>query len=198
MLYISCILMLIYGWILEINGPLAAALVLLFFFSLCITVSFNVISTLLIDFYPKEPATATAANNLMRCLLGAGATGVITPMIDALGRGWCFTFLSLFLAATSPLLWVIYFRGMGWREKRRIEREKKDNRHEEEEKKKKKRTGSEEEGRADETEKPTVPAIEGGELEAQAVVEEEEREKQEGEGTIRHQISRVLSHGSAF
>ena len=31
MLYTSCVLMLIYGWILEINGPLAAALVVLFF-----------------------------------------------------------------------------------------------------------------------------------------------------------------------
>jgi signal transduction histidine kinase len=191
--------MLIYGWVLEINGPLAAALVLLFFFSLCATVSFNVISTLLIDFYPKAPATATAASNLMRCLLGAGATGVITPMIDAMGRGWCFTFLSLFLAASSPLLWVVYFRGMGWREKRRLKREKKDNRQEEKEKKekKKKKVGSKEGGRAGESEKRTAPPIEGGELEAQAVVEEE-REKQEEEGTIKHKISPVFSHKSAF
>ncbi|OLE54227.1 MAG: hypothetical protein AUG51_09235 [Acidobacteria bacterium 13_1_20CM_3_53_8] len=139
MLYISCALMLIYGWILEINGPLAVALVLLFLFSLAVTVSFNVISTLLIDFYPKAPATATAASNLMRCLLGAGTTGVITPMINAMGRGWCFTFLSLFLVASSPMLWVVYFKGMKWREQRRIKSETKDKEHE------KTRVGKEEE-----------------------------------------------------
>ena len=194
-LYASCVIMLIYGWILEINGPLAVALVLLFFFSFTVTVSFNVISTLLIDFYPKAPATATAANNLMRCLLGAGATGVITPMIDAMGRGWCFTFLSLFLAASSPMLWIIYFRGMGWREKRRIKGERKDREHE------KKQAGREEGGsivaKGGENEKTTVPPVEGGEAEAQAVVEEE-REKIEAEEPIKHNLSRLYSHESAF
>jgi hypothetical protein len=175
MLYMSCVLMLIYGWILEINGPLAAAQVVLFFSSFCVTVAFNVTSTLLIDFYPKAPATATAANNLMRCLLGAGATGVITPMINAMGRGWCFTFLSLFLAASSPMLWLIYFRGMEWREKRRLRTEKKDAENE------KKGGGSEEEGNSGRVggsgdKETTVPPIEGGEAEIQAVVGEE-REK---------------------
>jgi hypothetical protein len=195
MLYISCILMLIYGWILEINGPLAAALVVLFFFSFCVTASFNVISTLLIDFYPKAPATATAANNLMRCLLGAGATGVITPMINAMGRGWCFTFLSLFLVASSPMLWVIYFKGMGWREERRIKAVKKDKEQE------KQMAGKEEEGDDDRCgsrrEKTTVPPIEGGEPEAQAMVEEK-REKDDAQEPIRHKLSRVFSHESAF
>jgi hypothetical protein len=175
MLYTACVLMLIYGWILEINGPLAAAVVVLFFLSFCVTVAFNVTSTLLIDFYPKAPATATAANNLMRCLLGAGATGVITPMIDAMGRGWCFTFLSLFLVASSPMLWLIYFRGMEWREKRRLRTEKKDAENE------KKQAGREEEGNSgrgggDNDKETTVLPIRGGEAEVQTMLEEE-REK---------------------
>jgi predicted MFS family arabinose efflux permease len=174
MLYTSCVLMLIYGWILEINGPLAAALVVLFFFSFCVTVAFNVTSTLLIDFYPKAPATATASNNLLRCLLGAGATGVITPMIDAMGRGWCFTFLSLFLVASSPMLWLIYFRGMEWREKRRLRTEKRDAENE------KKRAGKEEEGNSGSDsggngKEATVPPTEGGEAEVQAGREERQK-----------------------
>ena len=195
MLYIGCVLMLIYGWILEINGPLAPALVLLFFFSFSVTATFNVISTLLIDFYPRAPATATATNNLLRCLLGAGATGVITPMIDTMGRGWCFTFLSLFLVASSPMLWAIYFRGMGWREQRRIKSERKEMEYE------KKQAVREEEGNISrdgiETEKTTVPPVEGGETEARAVVEEESQ-KGEGEDGIRHKLSRVFSHDSTF
>jgi MFS family permease len=120
MAYLSCVFMLLYGWLLEINGPLPVVLVLLFFTSLTMMVAFNVSATLLVDFYPKASATATAANNLVRCLLGAGATAVVNPMIDAMGRGWCFTFLSLFLVAASPMVWCVYLWGQGWREERRV------------------------------------------------------------------------------
>ena len=195
MLYVSCVLMLIYGWILEINGPLAPALVLLFFFSFTVTAAFNVTSTLLIDFYPRAPATATAANNLLRCLLGAGATGVITPMIDAMGRGWCFTFLSLFLVASSPMLWAIYFRGMEWREQRRIKSERKEMEYEKE------RAAREEEGNVaterSEHEKTTTPPVNGGETGGQPVAEDESATG-EVEDMHRHKLSRVFSHDSAF
>jgi hypothetical protein len=80
--------------------------------------------SLLEDFYPKTSATATAANNLVRCLLGAGATALISPMINGMGIGWCFTFLSLVLIATSPMVWAVYFWGERWREKRRVRGEK--------------------------------------------------------------------------
>lgn len=120
MAYLSCIFMLIYGWILQINGPLPVVLVLLFFASLTMTAAFNVSSTLLVDFYPKSSATATAANNLVRCLLGAAATALVNPMIKGMGRGWCFTFLSLFLVVTSPMVWCVYFFGQAWREERRV------------------------------------------------------------------------------
>lgn len=142
--YIASVLTIAYAWNIEYNGPLAVNLVLLFLMSYSLTVSFNVSSTLLIDFYPHSPATATAANNLFRCLLGAGATGVIQPMVDAMGRGWAFTFLGLFLLVASPLLWVVYYGGMGWREER-VGREK-----EREEKEREKRDVEEEEnGRVD-------------------------------------------------
>lgn len=122
--YAAASLVCIFGWILDVNGPLAALLVVLFFTSFSMSVAFNVTSTLLVDFYPNSPATATAANNVVRCLLGAGATAAVVPMIDAMGRGWTFTFLTLFLVATSPMLWVVYYRGMQWRGER-LEREEK-------------------------------------------------------------------------
>jgi hypothetical protein len=90
MAYLSCVLMLLYGWVLEINGPLPMVLVLLFFTSLTMTAAFNISAMLLVDFYSKASATATAANNLVRCLLGSGATAVVNPMIDAMGRGLVF------------------------------------------------------------------------------------------------------------
>ncbi|ETI20657.1 hypothetical protein G647_06999 [Cladophialophora carrionii CBS 160.54] len=122
--YVTAMLVCIFGWILDVNGPLPALLVVLFFTSLSMSMAFNVTSTLLVDFYPKAPATATAANNLARCGLGAGATAAILPMINAMGRGWTFTFLTLFLISTSPMLWAVYFWGMKWRTQRN-ERERK-------------------------------------------------------------------------
>ena len=51
--------------------------------------------------------------------MGAGATGVIIYMIEAMGRGWCFTFIAGVVAVFSPILWVLERWGPGWREARR-------------------------------------------------------------------------------
>jgi hypothetical protein len=74
------------------------------------------------------------------------------------------------------MLWLIYFRGMEWREKRRLGTEMKDAENE------KKRAGREEEGnsgRADsrDDKETEVPPIEGGEAEVQAVGGRGKREK---------------------
>ena len=132
--YVTSVLVCAFGWILDVSGPLPALLVVLFFTSFSMSIAFNVTSTLLVDFYPKVPATATAANNLVRCGLGAGATAAIIPMINAMGRGWTFTFLTLFLIATSPMLWAVWFWGMKWRtqrneKERRFEQLREEKRH---------------------------------------------------------------------
>ena len=128
--YITIALVLVFGWVLDIEGPLAVQLVLLFFTSLTMSMAFNCTSTLIIDFYPMSPATATAANNLVRCWLGAGATAAVIPMVEAMGRGWTFTALTLFLGVTSPMLWLVYFRGMRWREERVREKDSRDRKDE--------------------------------------------------------------------
>ncbi|TAQ85022.1 hypothetical protein B7494_g6659 [Chlorociboria aeruginascens] len=115
-----------YGWVLEKNAHLAAPLVLQFIIGLCVNGAFNILSTLVVDLYPQSPSTATAANNLVRCLLGAGGTGIITIMIGGMGRGWCFTFMALVCIALMPLLVVELKWGPIWREERwvRIEKQK--------------------------------------------------------------------------
>ena len=109
-----------YGWVLELQVPLAAPLVLQFIIGLCLVGAFDVMGVMLVDLYPDNPATATAANNLVRCLLGAAGTGLINRMIDGMGRGWCFTFIALVLVLASPMLWVEQKWGAGWREARRV------------------------------------------------------------------------------
>lgn len=123
--YIAAILTAVFGWLLDKQVHLAALLVVLFFASFSMCIAFNVTSTLLVDLYPKSPATATAANNLARCLLGAGATAAVVPMANAMGQGWTFTFLALLLVFSSPMVWVVVWRGMEWREERRVKGERK-------------------------------------------------------------------------
>ncbi|KAF2098847.1 MFS general substrate transporter [Rhizodiscina lignyota] len=128
LIYIGLVCYVLYGWMLEINAPLAAPLILHFVIGLTLTGGFNAQSVLLVDVYLQAPATATAANNLVRCLIGAAGTGIIVEMVDAMGRGWCFTFIALVVAAFSPIQWVLIKWGPQWREERRqrIEREAKE------------------------------------------------------------------------
>ncbi|KAH8681706.1 chloramphenicol resistance protein [Xylariales sp. PMI_506] len=108
-----------YGWALQAETSVAVPLVLSFLIGLCVTGSFQVISTLIVDLYPEAPATATAANNLVRCLFGAVATAVIDDMIHAMGKAWAYTFIALIFVSFSPTLLVIQKYGPKWREERR-------------------------------------------------------------------------------
>lgn len=72
---------------------------------------------LIVDLHYSTPATAMAANNLVRCLLGAGATAIVHPMINAFGRSWTYTYVAITTLSTSPLLILVYLCGMEWRTK---------------------------------------------------------------------------------
>ena len=82
---------------------------------------------LMVDIYPGQPATATAANNVVRCLLGAAASAAIGPMAKALGNGWAYTLLGLLFAAGTlgPMASMRY--GIAWRKakKEKAERRRK-------------------------------------------------------------------------
>ena len=113
-----------YGWAMQQNANLAAPLILLAIMGATLTSSVVILSTLLVDLYPTRAATVTAANNLSRCLLGAGATAVIEPMLQAMGRGGCYSFIAGVIVVMSPLLWVEMENGPRWREERRLRGEK--------------------------------------------------------------------------
>lgn len=119
-IFIGCAVYIGYGWALQAQTHVAVPLVLTFFIGLFVTGSFQVINTLIVDLYPEAPATATAANNLTRCLFGAIATSVIEDMIAGIGRGWSFTLVALIFTVLSPVLLVIQKHGPAWREERRL------------------------------------------------------------------------------
>nr|ULT85507.1 MFS transporter [Wicklowia aquatica] len=118
--------MIAWGWVLAAQTSLAAPLVILFIGGGTISGTMAMQQALLIDLYPQSPATVTAALNVCRCLLSAGGTSVIQYMIDAMGLGWCYTFVGLVLIACTPLSAVVVKWGPGWREERflRVKRRK--------------------------------------------------------------------------
>lgn len=57
--------------------------------------------------------------NLFRCLLSAGLTAVINPILNGSGIGWTFPLLGCLCLALTPAmtLWVIKI-GPSWRSRR--------------------------------------------------------------------------------
>lgn len=104
-----------YGWALHYHTSVAIPLVMLFVIGLTVPPSFNALTNLIVDIFPEAPATAAAANNLVRCLFGAVATAVIDFMLKGMGIGGCFTFLAGLMLICLPWLKLIEKRGPRWR-----------------------------------------------------------------------------------
>ncbi len=111
--------MIAYGWVLQSAQPLAAPLVLIFFVGFAGSGAFSVLSTLLVDVCPESAGRATAANNLVRCFLGAGASAVVGPMLESLGRGGTYTCVGGIWMVFVPLVLGIMRWGKVWREEKR-------------------------------------------------------------------------------
>jgi multidrug resistance protein len=110
-----------FGWTLEAGSgvSIAAPLVMMFIVGWAYSAAFNCTSTMMVDFYPTAPATVIAANNLVRCELGAGTTAAVVYGVNAMGRGWFFTLIAGIVAILSPVLWILQRWGPQWREERR-------------------------------------------------------------------------------
>ena len=114
-LYLTCLAVIAYGWVLDYRTNLAGPFVVLFFIGYGIQASFQIMQILLVDLNPGNAAASTAAVNLFRCLLGAGSTAVVVPMIDRVKVGWTYTFAGLLWISLSPMLWLMTKYGPRWR-----------------------------------------------------------------------------------
>ncbi|KAJ6164428.1 hypothetical protein N7470_003100 [Penicillium chermesinum] len=97
---------------------LAVPIILQYILAYCATAIFTINSALIIDLYPGASASATAVNNLMRCLIGAAGVAAVQPIIDALTAEWCFVLLAGITLVMVPLLAVEMRWGPGWRAER--------------------------------------------------------------------------------
>jgi multidrug resistance protein len=112
---LGALTMIVYGWMLHFRVHMAGPIVMLVLFGYTNLAGFNTLSVLLIDLNRPRAAAASAAANLVRASLGAGMTGVVNPMINGMGTGWCFTFTVLVQLCMLPLLWLCMEHGVRWR-----------------------------------------------------------------------------------
>jgi predicted MFS family arabinose efflux permease len=117
--YLSSAAIIPYGWIMGLqHPPLPAVLVFLFIMGFCTSGSFQPLTALVIDLNPQSPAAATAAFNLVRCLLGAGGVAFGNPMVTKIGRGWTGTLIAAIWVLLSSCWWAVIFWGPKWRKER--------------------------------------------------------------------------------
>ncbi|CAN8097030.1 unnamed protein product [Discula destructiva] len=127
MIYITALCIVAYGWTMESRASLAGIEVTLFFLGIFNAGGLAGLSTLVVDTHQESPATATAANNLFRYLLSAGATAAAVPLIDRIGIGWTSVLIAGLFVFFSPSLWLVLLYGAKWRqEKIKSEKAKED------------------------------------------------------------------------
>ena len=86
--------MLVYGWTLQYRVHISVPIVATFvtgWSAISIQAAFM---TYLVDIFHDKSASASAALNIGRCLMGAGGTAAANPLIEALGVGPAFSLLT--------------------------------------------------------------------------------------------------------
>jgi multidrug resistance protein len=125
MIMFATIVTIIYGWLLHFQVSVAGPCVMLFFMGFSMVGATQCVSILIVDINPGQAGAATAAFNLVRCLLGAASTALILPMSEKLGLGWSYTLVGLIWVITAPILIVVMKYGPSWRAERAKRNEEK-------------------------------------------------------------------------
>lgn len=122
--FVAVAFIIAYGWVLTKKISVAVPVVLLFFTGYSLTSSFQTLNVLMVDIYPGKPSVATAANNFVRCEIGAVFSAILLPLVDAIGWGWAYTLLALLFVGFVPMLLFVMAKGPKWRKEREVKEDK--------------------------------------------------------------------------
>ena len=124
MIYIFIFAILVYGFSLRPQATLALPLIAQFVAGYSSTAVLNLNNTLTVDLYPGKGASATAVNNLARCLLGAVGVSLTNIALMKTKPHFLFLILSCVVILSVPTVILEWKFGMKWRTQRmdRLER----------------------------------------------------------------------------
>ncbi|WQF84110.1 Putative major facilitator superfamily, MFS transporter superfamily [Colletotrichum destructivum] len=90
---LQCLSIVVFGWTIHFprHVPIAVPIASTFVTGWTAVSTQSLVMTYLIDVFPDRSAAASASLNLARCLLAAGGTSFVMPMVNAIGVGWAFT-----------------------------------------------------------------------------------------------------------
>ena len=103
---LECASMLVFGWTLDQRVHISVPIISTFVLGWASTSIIGVVTTFMVDCFPKQGASATAALNLVRCLLAAGGTAAVLPIVNGIGVGWTFTLLVGIMLGSLNLVWI--------------------------------------------------------------------------------------------
>jgi predicted MFS family arabinose efflux permease len=107
-----------FGWTMQHHVHVSVPIICTFFMGWASTSIISTISTFMVDIFPKKGASATAAVNFVRCLMGAGGTASVLPTVNKIGVGWTFTLWSGVMLAALGFIVLQMAKGRKWRQRR--------------------------------------------------------------------------------
>ncbi|KAH8911218.1 MFS general substrate transporter [Coniochaeta sp. PMI_546] len=117
--FLEILLVIAYGWVVHLQVHPSVPIIIQFFICGLSTMLSHTASALLVDIFPDQSSSAYAAGQVMRCGLSAASAAAIQPLVDAVGRGWCFTMFAIFVGVSGlSSVAVSRTKGMGWRQER--------------------------------------------------------------------------------
>jgi multidrug resistance protein len=133
---LQCASILVFGWTIEYpdHVHIAVPIVSTFVTGWTAVSTQSVIMTYLVDVFSDQSGAAGASLNLARCLLAAGGTSFVMPMVNGIGVGLAFTICAIVQMVALLGVAVQWRFGGKWRRqadhlKRQKEDEKKSNIH---------------------------------------------------------------------
>ena len=127
-----------FGWCVKVKAPLPAVLVTSGFGSLFSNCILTMSTTLIVDLYPSKSSTGAGCLNLFRCSLSAIFIACLSRMSNKMTYGGVFTFMGVFSAIASSLLYILVGNGkkLAFNRKKEEEEQLRKFREEKEEKEK--------------------------------------------------------------
>ncbi|KIW89796.1 uncharacterized protein Z519_09225 [Cladophialophora bantiana CBS 173.52] len=114
---LECVSVLGFGWTVDQGVHISVPIICFFVLGWAAISLQSVISTCLVDIHHTQSASAMASLNLVRCLLGAGGTAVVGPLISSIHVGWAFTLLTGVMLFLGGLVLVQIMFWNDWKRK---------------------------------------------------------------------------------